>query len=128
MNAYDILVNHQKYAVIGLNDNPDKYAYKIYKKLKEKGKTVYGINPKYDEVDGDLVYNTLNDLPEKVDVAIFLVNPLIGINYLPTLKDLEIKTVWLQPGAEDEALIEKAQDLGLTVIEACVLALYTIHQ
>ena len=57
MNPYEILSNNQNYAVVGMNPDPDKYAYKIYNLLKEKGKTVYGLNPKYDEIEQEKIYD-----------------------------------------------------------------------
>ncbi len=127
MNPYEILSNHQRFAVVGMRPDHKTYAHKIYTLLKEKGKTVYGLNPKYDEIDGEKIYDDLNDLNEEIDVVVFLVNPKIGINMLEDMKKHQIPYLWMQPGTVDDDLKDKAEELDLNLIEACVLAVYAIH-
>ena len=124
MNAYDVMVSHQNFAVIGMSDNPDRYSYKVYKKLQENNKTVYGINPRLESVEGEAVYNELTDLPKPIDIAVLMVNPKIGIDYIETIKAQNIPYLWIQPGAESAEIIEKAKRLNLNVIESCVLREY----
>lgn len=127
MNAYDILKNNDRYAVIGMHEDEDKYAHKIYKLLKQKDKTVYGLNPKYDEIDGDKIYANLDALNKEIDVAIFVVNPKIGIHMLEDMKKHNVAYLWMQPGSLDEDFKNKAAELELKIVEACVLAVYAIH-
>ncbi|CAM3600888.1 CoA-binding protein [Erysipelothrix urinaevulpis] len=128
MKPYDILTQSKSFAVVGMNPDPDKYAYKIYQLLKEKGKTVYGLNPKYDEIEHERIYKDLDDLNKDLDVVVFVVNPKIGIHMLASIKERGIKHLWMQPGTMDEALIAKADELGLELIDACVLAVYAINE
>lgn len=128
MKPYDVLVANKHYAVIGLNDDSDKFANKIYKLLKVKGKTPYGINPRVDIVDGDRVYHSISEVEHDIDVAVFVVNPKIGIGYLEDVKAKGIDRVWLQPGTHSDELEAKASELGLNVIQACVLAEYAHHE
>lgn len=122
--ALQFLNEHQTYAIIGLSDNPKRYSNKIYKKLIEKGKTVYGVNPVYDIVEGQTVYDKLSEINDTIDVVILIVNPELGINYLHEAFTLGIKNLWLQPGAISEDIMEKAKFLNLNVIKECVLAVY----
>lgn len=128
MNPYEILTNNQNYAVIGMHPDESTYAYKIYKLLKEKNKSVYGLNPKYEEAAGDKLYKNLKELNKPIDVAVFVVNPTIGIHMLETAKAQNIKYIWLQPGTISDDLLAKAEELELEVIEACVLAVYAIQE
>ncbi len=127
MEHFKILNENQNFAVMGIVNDTSRYAYKIYRKLKEHDKTVYGINPKYEIVDGDKIYPSIKDVNQPIDVAVFVVNPKIGIHMLDDVKDLGIKYVWLQPGSADEDIVKKAEGLGLTVIQNCVLAVYAIN-
>lgn len=52
---------------------------------------------------------------------VFVVNPSIGIHYLPVVKDLGLNHIWLQPGTFDVEFLEEAKSLGLSPIEACIL-------
>lgn len=124
MNAYEVMVSHQNFVVIGMSDNPDRYSYKVYKKLQEYNKTVYGVNPRLESVEGEAVYNDLTEVPKSIDIAILMVNPKIGIDYIKEIKAQNIPYLWIQPGAESDEIIEKAKSLDLTVIESCVLREY----
>jgi uncharacterized protein len=128
MNPYNILLNHQNYAVIGISEDPQRYSYKIFKKLQEKGKTVYGVNPRLESFENNPVYASLEAIGSPIDIAVFVVNPKFGIDYLQHVKDLNIKHVWLQPGTIDDALLEKAKALDLQVTQSCVLAQYAQNE
>lgn len=128
MNPYDILLNNENYAVIGVSPNRDKYAYKIYTLLKNKGKKAFGVHPTIEKVDEDNVYPTLESIPTDVDIAVFVVKPQIGLTYLPLVAEKGIKTIWLQPGTINDELLTKADELGLTVIQDCVLAQYARNE
>lgn len=127
MTPYELLNQSETYALFGINDDPEKYALKIYRKLKEHGKTVWGINPKYTEVDGDTVYTSVLDLPKTPDIAVMVVNPRIGITMLEDIKAKGIMKLWLQPGTFDDAFLDAAHTLGFETIDACVLAVYSIY-
>lgn len=41
------------WAVVGANQDPEKYGNMIYRKLKTRGYDVYAVNPMYETVEGD---------------------------------------------------------------------------
>ncbi len=116
-----VLSESQTIAVLGVNKDHESYANKIVRKIKTLKKTAYPINPKYDELFGDVVYESIEKCPSTPDLVVFVVNPTIGINYLENIKELGIKTIWLQPGTISIELLDEAKRLDLNVIEACVL-------
>lgn len=128
MSPYELLVNHDNYAVIGINTNPEKFAYKIYKLLKAKEKAVFGIHPTLEDVEGDKVYPNIESLPIKPDIVVFVVSPKYGMDYLEPIANQGIETIWLQPGTISDELVAKATELGLNVVEDCVLHQYHIHE
>lgn len=117
----ELLEKYKKWAVVGVTTDTEKYGYRIYKKLKDNGYKVYGINPKYEEVEGDKLYKSLKELPGNVDVVNFVVNPKIGMNVVKECSDLGIKHIWLQPGTVSNELLELADDKNIDVVQACVL-------
>jgi predicted CoA-binding protein len=121
INPEKLLKKSKTFAVIGVNKDPESYANLIVKKLREKHKTVYPVNPNYDHLFNEPVFEDLEKTPSVVDVVVFVVNPTIGINYLQSIHDLGIKVIWLQPGTISIDLLSKAKDLGIKVVEACVL-------
>ncbi|GAA0122621.1 MAG: CoA-binding protein [Clostridium argentinense] len=105
----------KKWAVLGATDDQSKFGYKILKRLKEKGYTVYGINPKYNEIEGIKVVSSIDNLPEKVDGISVIVNPKIALNSLENIKQYGAENLWFQPGSYDSQVINKAKELGFNI-------------
>jgi uncharacterized protein len=116
-----ILSDSHTIAVLGVNSDHDSYANKIVRKIKSLNKVAYAVNPMYDELFGETVYESIEKCPSTPDLVVFVVNPTIGIDYLDSIKNLGIKTIWLQPGTISIELLDEAKILGLKVVEACVL-------
>lgn len=117
------MLQMKKWAIVGVTQDESRFGYKIYKLMKSSGYCVYGVNPKYNEVDGDKVYGSLRDLPESVDCVDVLVNPGIALRLLDEISELGIKNVWFQPGSYDDAVIQRAGELGLNIVyDYCVYA------
>ncbi|MFV9673654.1 MAG: CoA-binding protein [Acidimicrobiia bacterium] len=93
-------------AIVGATDNPRKYGNVIYLDLKEKGFRVYPVNPTRDTVDGDPTFATLADLPEPPDIVNFVVPPTRTLRVLKQAKELGFTTVWVQPGAESDDVLD----------------------
>ncbi len=121
LDPKQILSNSQTIAVLGVNKDSESYANKIVRKIKTLNKTAYPVNPRYDELFGEVVYESIEKCPSTPDLVVFVVNPSIGINYLENIKELGIKTIWLQPGTISIELLDEAKRLNIDVVEACVL-------
>jgi len=121
INPETLLRESKTFAVLGVNQDPESYANLILKKLREKNKVAYPINPKYPSLFDEVVYSSISKTPTLVEVVVFVVNPHIGIHYLQDIKDLGIKAIWLQPGTISDELLQKAKELEIDVVEACVL-------
>lgn len=115
------LESAQNLAVLGVNAEFDSFANKIVRKIRELQKTAFPVNPKYDELFGEPLYKSLDDIATPIDVVVFVVNPKIGLGYLDAVAKKGVKTIWLQPGTISDELLAKAKELGLQAIEACVL-------
>lgn len=109
------------WAVVGANNDPNKYGNIIYKKLKSRGYEVYPVNPKYEQVEGDRCYQDLRSLPRKPEVINMVVSPKRGKAIIEEAAELGIKNIWLQPGTYDDELLELINDKGLVAVHACVL-------
>lgn len=123
----EIMLQQKVWAVLGANQNPEKYGNIIYRRLKEKKYTVYPVSPIYSDVDGDEAYKDLASLPEKPDVVNFVVSPKRGMAYLEEVANLGIRYIWLQPGTVDDALLIRAKELKLEVVEGCVLVATSLY-
>jgi hypothetical protein len=113
MDVQDFICKEFSYAVVGASTNPHKYGYTVLKDLSNGGFTVVGVNPKYHAIDGIQVYPTLKDVPGKIDVAIFVVPPDVGLSLLGQVEEKGIQRVWFQPGAESDEIERAVQDAGI---------------
>jgi len=116
------LLSQETWAVIGVSNNKAKYGYKVFNRLREKGYSVFPINPGLESIDGDTCYPSLASLPKKPDAVSIVVPPKITEQIVKECNDLGIKRVWMQPGSESNNAIQDGKEHGITVIHnQCVL-------
>ncbi|NLN14951.1 MAG: CoA-binding protein [Tissierellia bacterium] len=120
----DEMLEKKVWAVVGVTAKKDRFGYKIWKILKKHGYVAYGVNPNYDEIEGEKIYHSLKEIPEKVEVVDMVVAPRHSINSLEEAKELGIEYIFFQPGSYNDEVVEKAEELGLKyVINDCVYAI-----
>lgn len=117
------MLNKKVWVVAGVTEKKDRFGYKIWKTLKEYDYETYGINPNYNEIEGEKIYHSVKDLPKKVDVLDMVVPPKIAIPTLEEAKEAGIEYIWFQPGTYNDEVLEKARELGLKILyDDCVYA------
>lgn len=110
------------WAVVGSVHNKEKFAYKIYNFMKDHGYKVYAVDPSGKDVDGEKSYVSLKDLPEVPEAVDMVIHPTKAVKFIDETKELNIKFIWFQPGAESEELVKKAEDYGMEVVHhKCVM-------
>lgn len=117
----DTMLEKKVWAVIGANQNPEKFGWKIYKRLKDKGYEVYPLNPAYETIDGDICYKSLSSMPRVPEVINMVVAPERGKPYIEEAAKLGIKYIWFQPGTFDKEIFVLVKELGMEALQACVL-------
>ncbi len=112
------------YAIVGASANVEKYGYKVLKDLTDAGYTVYPVNPKGGEILGLRVFERVSDITAKIDVVIFVVPPVVTEKILPEVRDHGITKVWLQPGSENDAVIDYCNQNDIVCIHhACIMVM-----
>jgi uncharacterized protein len=106
-------------AVIGASADPRKFGYRAVRAFLRQGYTVVPINPNETTVDGLKTYGSVLDVPENIDMATFYVPPDVGERVIVEVAQKRIPEVWLNPGAESEALVRAARALNIEPILAC---------
>lgn len=106
-------------AIAGASADRRKYGNKAVRAFHQGGWTVYPIHPRLEEIEGLRCYHSLKDLPGPVDRVSLYVPPAIGRTLLPDIAQIQPAEFFLNPGSEDETLIQEAQALGLQPIQAC---------
>ena len=64
-------------------------------------------------------YASVLDVPGPIEMASVYVQPEIGAGLLEEFERKGIPEIWINPGAEDDALMAEARRRGLNVIFAC---------
>lgn len=121
MNPKDILKKYYHFAVVGVSQNKEKYGYKIYSRLKDRGYDVFGISPLYSHIDEDKLYQHLEEVNSPIDCVVFVCAKQHVYAYIDEMSSLGIRYAWLQPNTYDEDLLEYIKAQGITPILACVL-------
>ena len=109
-------------AILGASRDRAKFGNKAVRAFAEKGYQVYPVHPKETEIEGHKVYRSVAEIPvPTLDMISVYLPPEIGLKVLPEIARKPCKELWLNPGADSDALIEAAEGLGLNVIAACSL-------
>jgi predicted CoA-binding protein len=106
-------------AVIGASNNRRKFGNRAVRAFTQQGYTVLPINPHEREVEGLKAYGSVLDVPGPIDMASFYVPPAIGEQVIEEVARKRIPEVWLNPGAESDALVARARALSIQPIVAC---------
>jgi len=106
-------------AVIGASNAKEKFGNKAVRAYLRQGWTVYPVNPKEREVEGLQSYASITDIPGPVQRATLYLPAQIGLGVLESIKAKGVEELYVNPGAESEALMAKAEALGLNAIWAC---------
>jgi predicted CoA-binding protein len=113
---------HERIAVTGVSRSPkDHGANVVYKRLRDRGYTVFPINPSADEVEGDQAYHDLKSVPGGVDAVVIATSPEHGEDTMRECVDLGIGAVWMHRGPGAGSVSETAarygREHGVTVID-----------
>jgi len=106
-------------AVIGASSDRRKFGNKALRAWRRQGYGVVPVNPNVDRVEGERAYPTVLDYPGQIDEATVYVQPSEGLKVVAQIARKGIPVVWLNPGADDEAVVARARELGLETRVAC---------
>lgn len=106
-------------AVIGASSNREKFGNKALRAFAQRGYTVIPINPTETEVEGHRAFASVLDVPGAIDMATFYVPAPVGVRVMDDLVKKGVPEVWLNPGADDRTVVEKARSLGLKTVQHC---------
>lgn len=116
------MLEKKNWAVVGVSPDENKFGFKVYDALKNHNYNVYGVNPKYDEVKGDKIFNELDQVVGDIECINFVVNPKITYKMIEKLDASKVSYLWFQPGAYDDNVLELTKKKGFNIVhDSCVL-------
>jgi len=118
------MLEARNFCVVGASRDPAKYGHSVLRAIQSDGKTAYPVNPHADSIGKSTCYPSVADLPETVEVAVFVVPPDIVEETVPECHRLGIKNIWMQPGAISQAAIDYCEANEMPVVAGeCIMTL-----
>jgi predicted CoA-binding protein len=82
-------------AVAGVSRSEDSTANFIYRTLRDKGYSVYAVNPNAEEVEGDPCFSNMQSIPRKVDGVVIVTKPEISEQVVEDCVKAKVPRVWM---------------------------------
>ena len=99
----------QRIAVAGVSRHPAEHgANPIYRRLKDRGYTVFAVNPNADTVEGDPAYHDLRSIPGGVDAVFVGTNAKHAPAIVREAHELGISRVWMHQGPGEGSVSPEA--------------------
>jgi predicted CoA-binding protein len=119
--ASDFL-DHKRIAVTGVSRTPGSHGSNVvYKRLRERGYDVFGVNPNADTVEGDHAYHDLRSIPGGVEAVVIGTRPELADQTMRECAELGITHVWMHRGPGSGSVSATAtaygREHGITVID-----------
>jgi len=112
-----------RFAVVGASLDRAKFGNKVLRAYLEHDLEAVPINPNADEIEGLRVYPDLKSVPGSVDGISIVTPPEVTELVVQEAVELGIRSLWIQPGAESERSVTRAEDAGANLIAGgpCIL-------
>jgi len=130
MNArIDKFLASPAFGVAGASTNRDKYGNRVLRCYLQNNRAAIPINPRADAIEGVPCVASVTDLPAEVKSLSVITPPKITEEVVEAAIAKGIENIWMQPGAESPAAVEKCRAAGVNVIAdgSCLLVVMGFH-
>ena len=103
-------------AVVGMSPKSERPSHYVSMYMKEKGYTIYPVNPGHREIEDLKCYSNLLEIPFGVDVVNVFRRPEHVFPIAEATIEISAKALWLQDGVINEAAAQLAEEAGLMVV------------
>ena len=110
--ATEEFLGQKHVAVAGVSRSPKEAANLVYRRLRDRGYTVFAVNPNAETVEGDHCYRDLKSIPEKVDAVVVATTPAVAEDVVEECVELGIERVWLHRSFGTGSVSDKAVAYG----------------
>lgn len=130
MKPIEKFLNASIFAVAGASLHRSKYGNRVFRALVASGRAVYPLHPTATEVEGYPAFASIADLPHVPESLSIITQPHITREIIRQAIAAGVKSIWMQPGAEDSIGSQAARDAGLNVIDdgSCILVSLSIER
>ncbi len=124
MRAVEAFLKERTLAVVGVSRTATEFSHVVYRTLKERGYTVYPVNPFAQKIDGDPCAPDIRSVPGRVGGAVVFVRPEKTEGVVRELVAAGIRQIWIQQGAETPAAVEYCREEGANVVAGQCLLMF----
>ncbi|MCE9532638.1 MAG: CoA-binding protein [Planctomycetes bacterium] len=116
-------------AVIGASADRSKFGNRCVRAYRQQGWTVYPVNPREKQIEGLVAFPSILDVPAgTIDRVSVYLPAAVGVKIIDEIaRRGDVVEVMLNPGADDDEVVEKAKLLGLYVVTGCSLVAIGAH-
>jgi hypothetical protein len=118
--VHDFLAQ-KRIAVAGVSRSSGQAANLVYKRLRDRGYTVFAVNPNAETVEGDRCYHDLKSIEGGVDGVVVATTPTVAEQVVHDCADLGIERVWLHgsfgTGSRSDRATDYGREHGIQVID-----------
>lgn len=115
-SAIDDFLAGDTFAVVGASTDRAKYGNKVLRCYLQNDLTAIPVHPSASEIEGVACVPSLSALAEPVHGVSIITPPPITERVVEEAAELGLTRLWMQPGAESEDALARAEELGLSVI------------
>ena len=106
----------KRFAVVGASPDRAKYGNKVLRCYLQHDRDAVPVHPKEKVVEGVAAYPSLSAIEGGVGAVSVITPPAVTEKVVEEAARLGIGHVWMQPGAESDAAVARAKELGISVI------------
>lgn len=120
---FDKFFESDAFGVVGASANREKFGNKVLRVYLQHGKKVIPVNPREKEIEGIPCVAGIQDLPPNVKSISVITPPHVTEQVVDMAIAKGIANIWMQPGAESPAAVDKCRKNNINVIAdgSCIL-------
>jgi predicted CoA-binding protein len=123
VDSIDAFLASPAFGVAGASTNCNKYGNKVLRCYLQNDRKAVPINPRAEQIEGVACVEKVGDLPDEVKSLSVITPPKITEQVVEEAIARGIEHIWMQPGAESAAAVDRCKEAGVNVIAdgSCVL-------
>jgi predicted CoA-binding protein len=111
------------FAVVG-HEAKKNFPRLTYQGLKRLGKEVYAVDPSVDEIDGDMAYASLAQLPRQVEAVVLEVPKEDTKDWVAQTAEAGVKDLWIHMQRETPEALALAKEKGINARSGTCAVMY----
>ena len=107
--------------IVGASADRSRFSNKAVRAYLDEGFTVYPVHPREKEIEGLAVSPDVSSVAAVVDLLLLYVRPEAGMAAVEAAGHKGVRRIYVNPGTESPALLQRIRDLGMEPVEACAI-------